>query len=153
MFAALYAAEGSLPDVLLGVARDFSPRIETYGSREVILDLGGLTRLFGDAKTIAAELRRTAADRGLRVRIAIAGTRTAARLLAHGRAGITIVEPGDEAAALESLPIALLARITNQNDQNENDPNASNDPNDPNDLSTRLPGPCYGGTEWYSDDC
>ena len=83
------------------------------------LDLGGLTRLFGDAKTIAAELRRTAADRGLRVRIAIAGTRTAARLLAHGRAGITIVEPGDEAAALESLPLALLARITNQNDQND----------------------------------
>ena len=109
MFAALYAAEGSLPDVLLGVARDFSPRIETYGSREVILDLSGLTRLFGDAKTIAAELRRTAADRGLRVRIAIAGTRTAARLLAHGRAGITIVEPGDEAAALADLPIALLA--------------------------------------------
>jgi protein ImuB len=109
VFAALYAAEGSLPDVLLGVARDFSPRIETYGSREVILDLGGLTRLFGDAKTIAAELRRTAADRGLRVRIAIAGTRTAARLLAHHRAGITIVEPGDEAAALADLPIALLA--------------------------------------------
>ena len=138
MFAALYAAEGSLPDVLLGVARDFSPRIETYGSREVILDLGGLTRLFGDAKTIAAELRRTAADRGLRVRIAIAGTRTAARLLAHGRAGVTIVEPGDEAAALESLPLALLARITNQNDQNENDPNASNDPNDPNGLLITL---------------
>ena len=109
MFAALYAAEGSLPDVLLGVARDFSPRIETYGSREVILDLSGLTRLFGDAKTIAAELRRTAADRGLRVRIAIAGTRTAARLLAHHRAGITIVKPGDEAAALADLPIALLA--------------------------------------------
>jgi protein ImuB len=138
VFAALYAAEGSLPDVLLGIARDFSPRIETYGSREVILDLVGLTRLFGDAKTIAAELRRTAADRGLRVRIAIAGTRTAARLLAHGRAGITIVEPGDEAAALESLPLALLARITNQNDQNENDPNASNDPNDPNGLLITL---------------
>jgi protein ImuB len=145
VFATLYAAEGSPPDVLLGVARDFSPRIETYGSREVILDLGGLTRLFGDAKTIAGELRRTAADRGLRVRIAIAGTRMAARLLAHGRAGITIVEPGDEAAALESLPLALLARITNQNDQNENDQNkndqnenASNDPNDPNDLVITL---------------
>ena len=167
MFAALYAAEGSLTDVLLGVARDFSPRIETYGSREIILDLGGLTRLFGDVKAIAAELRRTAADRGLRVRIAIAGTRTAARLLAHGRAGITIVEPGDEAAALELLPLPLLARITNQNenDQNENDPNASNDPNDllitlrrwglrslgdlaalpPNDIAARLG---ENGVDW-----
>jgi len=128
VFACVYAAEGSRPDVLLGVARDFSPRVETCGPREVLLDLSGLTRLFGDPKTIAGELRRTAADRGLRVRIAIAGTRTAARLLAHDRAGITIVAAGDEAAALDSLPLALLAQITNENAPN--DPNASNDPND-----------------------
>ena len=94
--------------MLLGVASDFSPRVETCGEREVTLDLGGLTRLFGDAKTIAGELRRTAADRGLRVRIAIAGTRAAARLLVRDRAGITIVESGDEPAALEELRIELL---------------------------------------------
>ena len=136
MFACLYAAEGSPCDVLLGVARDFSPRIETRGLREVILDLAGLTRLFGDAKTIADELRRTAADRGLRVRIAIAGTRTAARLLAHHRAGITIVEAGNETTALATLPLVLLARISHENDPNDqNDPNASNDPNDPNDSN------------------
>jgi protein ImuB len=78
----------------------------------VTLDLSGLTRLFGDATTIAAELRRTAADRGLRVRVAIAGTRTAARLLVHDRAGVTIVQPGDEAAALADLPIELLEIFT-----------------------------------------
>jgi phosphatidylserine/phosphatidylglycerophosphate/cardiolipin synthase-like enzyme len=128
MFAAVYAAEGSSFEMLLGVGRDFSPRIETCGSREIVLDLAGLTRLFGDAKTIADELRRTAADRGLRVRIAIAGTRTAARLLAHNRAGITIVDAGNEAAALAALPLVLLARISHPNDSN--DPNASNDPND-----------------------
>ncbi len=125
MFAALYAAEGSSFETLLDVARDFSPRVETRGLREVILDLAGLTRLFGEAKTIADELRRTAADRGLRVRIAIAGTRTAARLLVHHRAGITIVEAGNEATALAPLPLLLLARISHTND-----PNASNDPND-----------------------
>jgi protein ImuB len=108
VFACLYAAEGSRHDVLLRVARDFSPRIETCGSREVVLDLAGLTRLFGDAKTIADELRRTAADRGLRIRIAIAGTRTAARLLARDRAGVTIVEAGDEARALENLRLEWL---------------------------------------------
>ncbi|HEY3162675.1 MAG TPA: DNA polymerase Y family protein [Vicinamibacterales bacterium] len=108
MFAAVYAAEGSSFETLLGVARDFSPRVETCGPREVALDLGGLTRLFGDAKTLAGELRRTAADRGLRIRIAIAGTRTAARLLVHHRAGITIVEPGGEPAALDDLRIELL---------------------------------------------
>jgi hypothetical protein len=108
VFAVVYAAEGSSCETLLGVARDFSPRVETCGEREVTLDLDGLTRLFGDAKTIAGELRRTAADRGLRVRIAIAGTRAAARLLVRDRAGITIVESGDEPAALEDLRIELL---------------------------------------------
>src|SRR5882672_12666271 len=103
MFGCVYAAEDSRPEVLIGVAREFSPRIEACGPREVTLDLGGLARLFGDAKTIGGELRRTAADRGLRVRIAIAGTRTAARLLTRARAGITIVEPGDEADALADL--------------------------------------------------
>ena len=112
MFGALYAAEGTPPDVLLEVAREFSPRIEVCGPREIVLDLSGLARLFGDARTIAAELRRTAADRGLRVRVAIAGTRTAARLLVHHRAGVTVIEPGAEAAALAPLPLALLAAWT-----------------------------------------
>jgi len=147
VFAAIYAAEGSPSNVLMEVARDFSPRVEACGPREVTLDLSGLTRLFGDAKTIAAELRRTAADRGLQVRVAIAGTRTAARLLVHDRAGVTIVEPGDEAAALDSLPLALLAHITNanenananENDSNvQNDQNDSNDPNGPNDMLVTL---------------
>jgi protein ImuB len=112
MFGALYAAEDTPPDVLLAVAREFSPRLEVCEGREIVLDLTGLTRLFGAARTIAAELRRTAADRDLRVRVAIAGTRTAARLLVHHRAGITVVDPGHEAAALSPLPLALLAVVT-----------------------------------------
>ena len=123
MFGALYAAEGSAPEALLAVAREFSPRIEPCGPREITLDLSGLTHLFGDARTIGAELRRTAADRTLRVRVAIAGTRTAARLLVHYRAGLTVIEPGTEAAALAPLPLTLLATLRN-----------GNDPNDPNDL-------------------
>jgi len=136
VFAALYVARGSSFETLLGVARDFSPRIETCGSREVVLDLDGLTRLFGDAKSIADEVRRTAADRGLRIRIAIAGTRTAARLFVRDRAGITIVESGNDAATLAVLPLSLLARISHRNDPN--DPDDSNDPNDSNDLLTTL---------------
>jgi protein ImuB len=78
---------------------------------EIVLDLGGLRRLFGDARTIAEELRRTAADRGLRVRVAVAATRTAARLMVRHRAGIAIVEPGTEADAVAPLPVALLATL------------------------------------------
>ena len=111
MIGALSTIEGAPPDVLAAVAREFSPRIEMCSPTEIVLDLSGLTRLFGEARTIAEELRRTAADRGLRVRVAIAGTRTAARLLVRYRAGLTIVEPGNEAAAVAPLPIALLGDL------------------------------------------
>jgi len=111
VFGALSTIKGAPPDVLAEVAREFSPRIEVCSPTEIVLDLSGLTRLFGEARTIAEELRRTAADRGLRVRVAIAGTRTAARLLVRYRAGLTIVEPGNEAAAVAPLPIELLGDV------------------------------------------
>ncbi len=117
MFGALYAAEGTDQTVLESVAREFSPRIEVCGPREITLDLSGLARLFGDARTIAHEMRRTAADRGLRVRVAIAGTRTAARLFVQHRAGITVVEPGTEADALSALPLSLLSQPPTTNHQ------------------------------------
>jgi hypothetical protein len=95
---------------LIDVAAEFSPRCEITGPCQVTLDLSGLARLFGSARAIADELQRTAASRDLRVRIAIAGTATAARLLAHGAPhDITVVDHGGEADALASLPLGLLA--------------------------------------------
>jgi hypothetical protein len=112
MFGVIYGAEGSTRDALLAVAREFSPRIDVgHEPREIVLDLSGLTRLFGDARTIAEELRRTAADRGLQIRVAIAGTRTAARLMIRHRAGITVIDPGTEVEALAALPLALLGEL------------------------------------------
>jgi protein ImuB len=140
VFAVLYAAEGSSFERLLGVARDFSPRIETCGSREVVLDLDGLTRLFGDAKSIADEVRRTAADRGLRIRIAIAGTRTAARLLVRDRAGITIVDAGNEDAALARLRIELLEIFADSQTDPPLRARTSN-PESPSNPESRIPNP------------
>ena len=112
MFGVLYAAEGSSIEAVQEVALEFSPRIEVNSPREVTIDLGGLTRLFGDAHAMGEALGRTAANRGLRVRLAVAGTRTAARLLAHGSCEpLTIVHPGDEAAVLAGLPVHLLAVV------------------------------------------
>ena len=111
MFGVVFAAEASDRVVVADVAREFSPRIEIHGPREVSLDLSGLSRLFGDARAIGEELRRTAADRGLRIRVAIAGTRTAARLMVRHRAGITVVEPGTESAVLATMPLTLLREL------------------------------------------
>jgi protein ImuB len=114
VFGAVLAAEAATQ--LENIARDFSPRIEVLSDREVVLDLHGLDRLIGDAPTIAAELRRTAADRGLRVRVAIADTRTAARLLVHGHPDVTIAEPGDERRAVAHLSIELLRVVADEAD-------------------------------------
>lgn len=108
MVAVVYAAKAGDRDSLVALARDFSPRIDRCGAHEVALDASGLDRLFGDPRTLGQELRRAAAGRGLHVRIAIAGTCTAARLLVHHRAGLTIVEPGTEAGVLAPLPLRLL---------------------------------------------
>ena len=126
MFACLYLPRraDSAPDrgkgqgvrgiphaTLLQIARDFSPRVETHGDRTVTLDISGLGSLIGEPRAIGEELRRTAADAGLGVHIAIAASSTAAILLAHGRAGLTVVAPGTEAATLAPLPLRTLTQL------------------------------------------
>jgi protein ImuB len=96
---------------LVQIARDFSPRVETHGERTVTLDISGLGSLIGEPRSIGEELRRTAADAGLPVHIAVAATSTAAILLAHARAGLTVVPRGEEAAALAPLPLRTLTTL------------------------------------------
>jgi protein ImuB len=96
---------------VISLARDFSPRVETHGDGVVTFDISGLGRLLGDARAIGEQLRRNAADSGLRVNIAVAGSVTAAILLAQSRAGLTVVPPGGEAAALAPLPLKALVEF------------------------------------------
>jgi protein ImuB len=110
-------------DVLLAIARDFSPRIERHGSRSVVLDVGGLARLLGDAQAIGAALDRAAGEataqqrhhRSPPIRVAIASTQTAARLMAVARPGLTVTT-GEIAAALAPLPIDTLRTLVNDAD-------------------------------------
>jgi protein ImuB len=85
MFCCLVATSSS-PVVLQEIARACSPRVEQHGDRVVVFDAGGLSRVLGPPEAIAREVGRLAADRGLSVRVAIAPTATAARLLAHADA-------------------------------------------------------------------
>jgi protein ImuB len=107
------AADGArdVGAVLVEVAREFSSRIERVGAQTVVCDVSGLGRLIGDAASIAGEVQREAADRGLTASVGIAATRMAAVLVAHAREGITVVEPGGESAALAPLPIATLDAV------------------------------------------
>ena len=86
---------------LLTVGQRFSPRVAWVEPRALAIDLHGLSRLFGEPRAIGEELRRALAQAQLETHIAIAGTRTAARLLANG--GDEDKAPDEEAWA------ALLA--------------------------------------------
>ncbi len=113
---ALFASLLGPPAGLVSLARDFSPRIERHGDSCVVLDVSGLGQLLGDAHGIAAELQRTAGDRGIKVRIAVAPTQTAARLLTLGPAdpteqGHPRVVTGDPAAALAPLALGTLQEL------------------------------------------
>ena len=101
---------GTPLDRVLAIARDCSPRVEVAGSRAVLADAAGLTRLFGGPPALGQHLAEVAAARGTPVRVALAATRTTALLSAAARPGVTVVPRGREAAALAPLPItALLA--------------------------------------------
>jgi protein ImuB len=98
------------PETAMAVARDFSPRIERHGAATVVLDVSGLGRLLGDAHAIGGELERTAASRAPGIRIAIAPTQTAARLLAIAHSTITVVAD-DAAASLADVPVTVLRQL------------------------------------------
>jgi protein ImuB len=103
MFACLYSL--SMPvAALVKLAEDFTPRFEVVGP-VVMLDVSGLSGLFGSPRDIGEQLRRSA---GGPVRIAIAPTQTAAALLALGRPGLTVIADGEQREALAPLPVSLL---------------------------------------------
>ena len=109
--AADSAAAGAGRVALLALAQDFSPRSQLWADNEVVIDARGLTRLFGDARELGQQIRRTAADRGIQVRVAIADTTTAARLLVRTRAGVTVVDVETQMAALAPVSIAMLPAV------------------------------------------
>jgi protein ImuB len=106
MFACLYSLSTPLA-ALVRLAEDFTPRFEVVGPL-VILDLSGLSRLFGTARDIGEQLRTASPGP---VRIALASTQTAAAFLALGRPGLTVMAPGDQHAALAPLSVNLLGEL------------------------------------------
>jgi hypothetical protein len=102
---------------LVAIAQEFSPRFERHHDELVSIDVSGLERLLGTARTIGEELRREASARGARVHVAVAATRMAALVLAQARPGLTVVDPGEEAAALAPVPIGILEKINDDGTQ------------------------------------
>ena len=125
MFACLYAPQAfrgddgvprrrRITNQLVRLAREYSPRIEIHGDNLVVLDTSGLTgssSMFGSVRELGATLRRSAADRGLYLRMAVASTRIATLLVVQERGGLTVIEPGREAVTLASLSLEVLKAL------------------------------------------
>lgn len=103
-------ARAGASNVLAQIADVFSPRYEVRGSHLVAIDISGLGRLLGTPRAIGEEMRREAAGRGVRAHVAVARTMMAAMVLASVRPGLTVVPPGEEAAALAPVRLDVLQR-------------------------------------------
>ncbi len=111
MFACLHVP--GLPESRRAALREcaaaFSPQVEETAPDTVVLAIGGTEHLFGSPRELADALARRAAALGLDARVAIAGNPDAAVHAARGRAGITVIPPGQEARALAPLLVAVLS--------------------------------------------
>jgi protein ImuB len=94
--------------VLTDCAYHFSPRVEATHPGTVIFDLAGSERLLGADNAIAALVRDQVTDRDFESNVSIAANPDAAYCAARGFEGITVIEDGEEAQRLSSLPIAAL---------------------------------------------
>jgi protein ImuB len=107
--ACLLAREGpERAQDLLDVALAHSPRVEEGGSGRVFLDIAGLRGLYGSEEAIGRRLARAAADRGVQLRVGVAGSRIGALVAARRGHDITVVEPGTDAEYLAVAPLSLL---------------------------------------------
>jgi len=93
---------------LLQVALAHSPRVEDAGAGCVYLDASGLQSLFGDDARLADRLRDAAFAAGLAIRVGVAASRLGALAAARLGSGVTVVEPGGDAASLAAAPLSLL---------------------------------------------
>jgi nucleotidyltransferase/DNA polymerase involved in DNA repair len=103
------AGDAAASPALEAIARSCSPRVASGRSGGVLFDASGLTRAIGSPSEIATAVRRLFDEHRVEARVALAGTATAAWLLAHAGSASVVVAPGGEAAALAPLPLGLLA--------------------------------------------
>jgi len=102
------AQEKAAHAALLDAAWSVSPRVEDTAPDTVVLDLEGLSGLFGADENIARELARRVGAIGLVARVAVAANIEVAIHAARGFPGITIIPAGEERRRLGALPVGVL---------------------------------------------
>jgi DNA polymerase-4 len=96
---------------LMELLHSFTPLVEPLSVDEAFLDVTGSEKLFGDAVTIAGEIkRRTREEFGLTASVGVAPNKFLAKVASDLEKpdGLTVVEHGKEAEFLAPLPLARL---------------------------------------------
>jgi protein ImuB len=94
---------------LLDAAWSISSRVEDAAPDTLLLDLTGLTRLFGKLEEIAQRILARTSELGLDAHIAVSANVETARIVARTLPGITVVPKGEERRYLETLPVEMLS--------------------------------------------
>ena len=102
------AQEKATHEVLLDLGWSVSPRVEDSAPDTIVLDLAGLSGLFGPEEKLARELVERGSGLGVSARIAVAENIEVAILASRGMPGITLILPGEEAKRLSELPMHTL---------------------------------------------
>jgi DNA polymerase IV len=100
-----------LGDEVVSIFHDFTPRVERISIDEAFLDVAGAVHLFGAPIAIAATLRRRVRDEiGLPLSVGVARTKHLAKVASQVAKpdGLVVVNPSDERAFLDPLPIRLM---------------------------------------------
>jgi protein ImuB len=100
--------EKSAHAALLDLGASISPRMEDTALDTIILDIAGLSSLFGSEENIATQLMRRASGLGLVAHVAVSSNLEVALHAARGFPGITLIPSGEEARRLGELPVRAL---------------------------------------------
>jgi protein ImuB len=104
--------EKSAHAALLDLGASVSPRMEDTAPDTIILDIAGLSSLFGSEENIARQLMQRASGLGLITHIAVSSNLEVALHAARGFPGITLIASGEEAKRLGGLPVRALLPST-----------------------------------------
>ena len=100
--------ETAAHSALLDVAHAFTPRVEDTAADTLLLDLSGLSRLYGALAKMAHELASRLSAIDLEAKIALAANPDTAMFAARGFNGVTVISSGKEAQRLGVLPLTVL---------------------------------------------
>jgi protein ImuB len=101
--------EAAAHQALLDAAWSISSRVEDAAPDTLLLDLGGLARLFGTSEEIGQKILSRASEMGIDVHAGISKNVETARIVARALFGVTVVPEGQERRFLETLPISMLS--------------------------------------------